>query len=199
MKQRFLAALLVTALVPAVQAAAGDSAHTRYERALAHERTARNADNSTSRRDMRRIVLEYEAIVRRYPTSGYSDNALWQAANLSKLAFDRFGVDSDLAAARTLYKMLASEYPSSSLVSGAQAALRDLDAPQPANAPHPADAPPPADRVRRRRPPAPRRRPLPRSRPTTIHQRCQRATLRRLTRWPPCRRSTARCCPTACA
>ncbi len=37
----------------------------------------------------------YETVVRRYPASGYCDNALWQAANLAPLAFERFERGAD--------------------------------------------------------------------------------------------------------
>jgi len=37
------------------------------------------------------LLATYEAVVRRYPASSYSDNALWQAAHLAIDAYARFG------------------------------------------------------------------------------------------------------------
>ena len=36
---------------------------------------------------VRAVVAAYEAVVRHYPASGYSDNALWQAGRLALDAF----------------------------------------------------------------------------------------------------------------
>ena len=47
------------------------------------------------RRDVRAVVAAYQEIVRLYPASGYSDNALWQAGRLSIDAFLRFGQERD--------------------------------------------------------------------------------------------------------
>ena len=65
---------------------------------------------------IRSAVGAYERIVRRYPSSGYCDNALWQAGNLSLLAFERFGKPADKQTGIRLLTLLTSEYPSSSLV-----------------------------------------------------------------------------------
>ncbi len=63
-----------------------------YAEALAREQNARAtlADAAAGGRRSRRshdVVAAYEAIVRRYPASGYSDNALWQAGRLSLDAY----------------------------------------------------------------------------------------------------------------
>jgi N-acetylmuramoyl-L-alanine amidase len=65
---------------------------------------------------VRGTVSSYEAIVKRYPRSGYSDNALWQAAVLSADAFWQFGDTRDRANALRLFDRLKAEFPSSSLV-----------------------------------------------------------------------------------
>ena len=83
--------------------ALAQSAKTLYTRALDRERTLRDAPRKPTLKQMRAVVASYEAIVRRYPTSGYSDNALWQAANLSFLAFDEFG---DAAGRRTRLRQM---------------------------------------------------------------------------------------------
>ena len=55
-------------------------------------------------------------IVRRFPRSGYSDNALWQGAVLAADAFWQFGDTRDKATAVRLFDWLTAEYPKSSLV-----------------------------------------------------------------------------------
>jgi N-acetylmuramoyl-L-alanine amidase len=65
---------------------------------------------------VRGAVSSYEGIVKRYPRSGYSDNALWQAALLSADAFWQFGDTRDRANALRLFDRLKAEFPSSSLV-----------------------------------------------------------------------------------
>ena len=67
-------------------------------------------------RRLRGTISSYEDIVKRYPRSGYSDNALWQAAVLSADAFWQFGDTRDRAAALRLFDRLKAEFPSSSLV-----------------------------------------------------------------------------------
>jgi N-acetylmuramoyl-L-alanine amidase len=67
-------------------------------------------------RRVRATVTAYEEVVRRYPRSGYSDNALWQAAVLSADAFWQFGDIRDRAAALRLFDRVKAEFPTSSLV-----------------------------------------------------------------------------------
>jgi N-acetylmuramoyl-L-alanine amidase len=64
----------------------------------------------------RAIISSYENVVGRFPRSGYSDNALWQAALLSADVFWHFGEASDRTKALRLFNTLESEYPASSLV-----------------------------------------------------------------------------------
>src|SRR3954471_12427868 len=99
-------------------AAAADTARDMYNRALAQERTIRDEASKPRLAQMRRVVAASEAVVRRHPASGYSDNALWQAANVSQLAFDRFGDEADRTTAARLLALLAKGYPSSKLAQG---------------------------------------------------------------------------------
>ena len=121
--------------------ALAQSAKTLYTRALDRERTLRDAPRKPTLKQMRAVVASYEAVVHRYPTSGYSDNALWQAANLSFLAFDEFGDAADRRAGLRLMAMLREEYPHSSLVARAGVIIREREA---VPAPPPAPAPTPA-------------------------------------------------------
>ena len=93
-------------------------AELRRELDLASQlRTQPPGDASTALlRRVRATVKAYEDVVARYPRSGYSDNALWQAAVLSADAFWQFGDTRDRAAALRLLDRLKAEFPSSSLV-----------------------------------------------------------------------------------
>jgi N-acetylmuramoyl-L-alanine amidase len=126
--------------------ALAQSAKTLYTRALDRERTLRDAPRKPTLKQMRAVVASYEAIVRRYPTSGYSDNALWQAANLSFLAFDDFGDAADRRTGLQLMAMLRKEYPHSSLVARAGSIIREREAaaPAPPAATRPTPAPAPS-------------------------------------------------------
>ena len=65
---------------------------------------------------VRATVTDYEGIVRRFPRSGYSDNALWQGGVLAADAFWQFGDTRDKATALRLFGRLTGDYPTSSLV-----------------------------------------------------------------------------------
>ena len=140
-----LAACLVVgvALVgPGAPAAAG-SARTLYEKVLTRERMLREAESRPSLRELRSAMSAYESVVRRYPTSGYSDNALWQAANLAFLAYERFEEEADLRRGLRLLARLKQEYPFSSLNKRTDELARRFEA---AASPPPAP-PPPAPRL----------------------------------------------------
>ena len=129
MKHSILAALVTSACLAAGTAslvARGDNARDMYTRAMAQERSVRDEAAKPTVAQMRRVVAAYENLVRQHPASGYCDNALWQAANLATLAFDRFGDESDRKTAARLLALLAKEYPASKLVAQANSALADL-------------------------------------------------------------------------
>ena len=73
-----------------------------------------------------KVMTSFEAIVRRYPASGYADNALWQAASLADAAYRKFHRPEDLDRAVRCYRWLVQEYPSSSLVKRANVQLASL-------------------------------------------------------------------------
>src|SRR5579872_5761395 len=92
-KRALALSLLVLMTAPALLA---ESARDLYVAALAREKDVRAAmapDDApvTTLADVRALVAAYETIVKRFPASGYSDNALWQAGRLSADAFERFG------------------------------------------------------------------------------------------------------------
>ena len=117
--------MLACALAPPVAASGDNSARALYEKAMSRERAIRSADQEqTSVAEFRRVVSAYIQVVRRFPGSGYSDNALWQAGNLAWLAYQQFGDAADRTKAVRLLTRLKQEYPSSSLRSGVDEILR---------------------------------------------------------------------------
>jgi N-acetylmuramoyl-L-alanine amidase len=119
-----------------VAAAEPESAESIYGRALGRERELRD-DSGATLAQLRWVVRTYETVVRRFPKSGYTDNALWQGANLAILAFERFGNPADRQTAVRLLTLLRNEYPSSPFRPRVAAQLEALEARRP-----PAVAPP---------------------------------------------------------
>ena len=121
-----------------------------YADALAKERAVRTAlaDQDaipTTIKAARTVVGDFEAIVRRYPTSGYGDDALWHAGQLALDTFRKFGDEHEKAAAVRLLRALASEYPTSKLASRVTAALAEVDLTPP---PAPTRPSPPSEPTR---------------------------------------------------
>ena len=118
-------------------AAAAQTARERYESAL--ERDGKLRAQLTSTRastparalaaELARTITAFEQIVRRFPTSGYCDNALFQAASLADTAYEKFNRAEDRARALEMYRWLVQEYPHSGLVRRANAKLALLLAP----------------------------------------------------------------------
>jgi N-acetylmuramoyl-L-alanine amidase len=124
MKTRILAALAASVLIGLSPAQAAESARATYARAMAQERVLRADGAQPTLVQIRHAVATYEQLVRKHPASGYSDDALWQAANLAILAHERFGKDSDLLTAQRLFRLLSTQYPSSKFAARAKAALQ---------------------------------------------------------------------------
>jgi N-acetylmuramoyl-L-alanine amidase len=154
----------VVALVIAgpLPARAASSPRQMYDEARAREQAIRGAwqDEGPARPESARpaaqpaatmltqaraIVAAYEAIVRRYPASGYCDNALWQAAALAADLFARSQQVSDRRMAVRLFEFLAREYPTSSLAPRAADQARRLQSPAPSTAPNPAKSAEPSN------------------------------------------------------
>lgn len=95
-----------------------------YADAAAKEAAVRKALAAEDRlptilKAVRTVVADYEAVVRRYPSSAYSDDALWRAAKLSRDAFDAFSEPRERSTALRLFQFLSREYPSSRLAKAA--------------------------------------------------------------------------------
>ena len=116
------AAVMVAAclLLFAPATARAQSAAGAYEHAQDQEREALAA-SPQSPETLRKVARAYEAIALRFPVSGYSDNALWQAAELLERAFGLGGVQRDRDGAVKDLTWLQKEYPHSPLARQAAA------------------------------------------------------------------------------
>lgn len=109
------------------------SARDRYEQAMTLDQEARAAgeregDGGTSGvSSARRALALYESVVRRFPTSGYCDNALLRGGELARWVYTRSGRASDKAAAAKYFAWLLREYPGSGLRAQARTAARALE------------------------------------------------------------------------
>jgi N-acetylmuramoyl-L-alanine amidase len=135
--------LLTTALVLlTAMPAAAQSAPARYEAALKRETQVRTSQPSAGL--LRSVIAQYEAIVRAYPRSGYSDNALWQAAGLAWLSYERFGRDADRRTAIRLLQQLRRSYPTGTLAKQVPGRIAQMTPAPPAPPPSTPSAPPAA-------------------------------------------------------
>jgi N-acetylmuramoyl-L-alanine amidase len=134
----------------AVCAAAGaQTVKERFEAAQQRDEKVRllltNFTDKTPPRDLAmqvsQVMTSFEALVRRFPTSAYADDALWQAASLAEAAYQRLNRNEDRDKALKLYRWLLAEYPNSAFIKSANrkiANLRGSSAPPPAVASAPA-------------------------------------------------------------
>jgi N-acetylmuramoyl-L-alanine amidase len=113
-----LAVIVFCLTFAATAAHAADPAQVPYQEALAKEHALR-AMASPTPAEYRVVVRAYELIVRRYPSSAFSDNALWQAAGLSRELFTQTEDPRERERAIRLLRSLVTEYPSSKLVPSA--------------------------------------------------------------------------------
>lgn len=130
---RFLvaAACLLALVRPAT--ADAQSAARLYAKVAAREKAAR-ATTPPSAVTLRAIARSYEAITRAYPVSGYADNALWQAAGVLTLAYERGKNVRDRDQAIRLLTWLKREYPTGTLAKQVDARLAGLAPPGTASA-----------------------------------------------------------------
>ncbi|HXT69841.1 MAG TPA: N-acetylmuramoyl-L-alanine amidase [Vicinamibacterales bacterium] len=130
-------------LAPA--AAGAQTAALAFERAQQLEQDAPTASPQTVEA-LRKIARTYEAIAYKHPVSGYSDNALWQAAGLFEKVYEQSKLDRDRDAATKDLTWLQREYPHSPFAKQVAAKIAALTA-APATTTAPAasapSAPPP--------------------------------------------------------
>lgn len=127
-----LALLMLAQAAAAGQDAPARSDETLYADARAKEKAVKTAFADPEMMPaalltaVRTVVADYEAIVRRYPSSSYADDALWFAAWLSADAFKKFHDERERTVSRRLWTAIGREYPSSKYVKEATKALADL-------------------------------------------------------------------------
>ena len=135
------ALVIAMTLVVSVPAEA-QTARERYQSAIERDEKVRASmanDAAATPADVlsqaSKVINSFEVLVRRFPTSGYADNALWQAASLADAAFQKFNRAEDQERAASFYRWLVTEYPNSSLVRRANQQLTELATPKTATAP----------------------------------------------------------------
>jgi N-acetylmuramoyl-L-alanine amidase len=142
------AMILAAAVLGTATVAHAQPVRELYTRAMTKDRAVRDGRRAPTRQQIRSAIAAYERVVRRHPTSGYCDNALWQAGELARLGWERFGEDADRRTGVRLLKLLKSGYPSSPFARQVPAALAGFDTPKalPVNARNPGapDVPPAA-------------------------------------------------------
>jgi N-acetylmuramoyl-L-alanine amidase len=138
------AALLLVTTMPILAAPLSQSQRL-FNDALERERTLRNELESTSVTAAilpraRALIGAYEDLSKLFPTSGVSDNALWQGARLAADVFWQFGDALDRSLALRLFNTLTTRFPSSSLARQVAEQKKRL------NDARPAPSPPSVDR-----------------------------------------------------
>ena len=126
------ASLLVCDL--AAQTAKPQTAKERFEAAQQRDEKVRvqltNFTNVPPPADLAtqvsQVMTSFELIVRRFPSSGYADNALWQAGSLADAAYQRLNRPEDRDRALKFYRWLVQEYPASSFVKQANSKIASL-------------------------------------------------------------------------
>ena len=114
-------AALALAMALAVSAPAqAQTAQERYESAIERDEKVRallatgaGAPPADVILQVSRVMTSFESLVRRFPTSGYADNALWQAANLADAAFQREAelfLESQIAEDHSVFDLLTADY-----------------------------------------------------------------------------------------
>ncbi len=135
--RRLIGCLTVVAMASmATGVLAQDVDHDLYVAALARERAVRATFPGTpapaaALKDIHAIVTAYQTLVRRFPASGYSDDALWQAGRLELDAFTRFGEARDKDVGVRLLQRLAADYPTSKLAKRVPETLTAFDSVKP--------------------------------------------------------------------
>ena len=108
---------IMVALVSMTLQAAERTPEGLYSAALARERGLREPGVSPSLNDLRGAIASYESIARRFPSTTYTDHALWQAAGLAVEAYDHHRQRQDLETGLRLLHRLQETHPDSPFAS----------------------------------------------------------------------------------
>lgn len=129
--------------------ASAQTARERFEAASEREEKVRSllstaaAPSADLAAQISQVLTSFEILVRRFPTSGYADNALFQAASLADAAYAKFNRADDRTRAVKYFKWLIEQYPASSFVNRSQARWDALSAANVVAAPVPTPTPAP--------------------------------------------------------
>jgi len=134
-----IAVALLAALFPAAAPAQSRQAADLYQQARAREAALRtelgSASATTTPSDllarMRTLARTYEDLWRLFPTSPYSDDALWYGAMLAGDAFSHSGDAADRTRALKMLQALTTNFPTSSLLKHVAPQVEKLEAAQP--------------------------------------------------------------------
>ena len=120
--------LVLVIVILSINTLHAESARDMYLAALDREAflTDEKRPMPPSLEQLHSLINQYQQIVHKYPRSGYSDNALWQAAGLAFDAFHRYGDTTDRSRGKRFLELIRSEYPSSSLVTQIDSKLKTL-------------------------------------------------------------------------
>ena len=143
-------------------AAEAQTARSRYESAAERETSVRVLLTSHTAAtapaeliaQVTQVMTAFEILVRRFPTSGYADNALFQAAALADTAYEKFQRPQDRSRAVRYYEWLVKEYPTSTFVKRANAKLESFSAALAVTPVRQLEASPPSPQSTTREPPA---------------------------------------------
>ena len=124
----------IAAWLSVCAAAGAQTAKERFEAAQQRDEKVRllltNFTDKTPPKDLAmqvsQVMTSFETLVRRFPTSAYADDALWQAASLAEAAYQRLNRGEDRDKAVKLYRWLLAEYPKSAFVKSANRKITTL-------------------------------------------------------------------------
>ena len=121
--------LLCAAVSASAVTVVAETPRQAYTRVLGRERALRLESAKAPLQEIRAVIQAYENVARKHPASGYTDNALWQAANLALLAHERFGEAQDKRTGLRILEELKARFPASSLLARAGEVAVRFDAP----------------------------------------------------------------------
>lgn len=138
--ERLVVLALLLALLPASLRAQSTHAADLFQQARSREADLRKELDSASGANSadlltrtRTLTRTFEDLWRLFPTSPYSDDALWHGAMLAADAFRQSGYAADRATSLRLFQALTRNFPTSSLLKQVAPQVARLEAAKPAD------------------------------------------------------------------